>query len=81
MQTLTINVKDDFMNEVIKFIETAKDNISIQKDENLDYDPYFDDRQKKLQQIRDDSKNGKTDMIEDGEFWQDIDTYVDTLQK
>jgi hypothetical protein len=39
MQTLTINVKDDFMNEVIKFIETAKDNITIQKDKNLEYDP------------------------------------------
>jgi hypothetical protein len=81
MQTLTINVKDDFMNEVIKFIETAKDNITIQKDKNLEYDPYFYDRRDRLQQIRDNSKSGKTKMIEDSEFWEDIDTYVDTLQK
>ena len=81
MQTLTINVKDDFMNEVIKFIETAKDNITIQKDKNLEYDPYFYDRRDRLQQIRDNSKNGKTKMIEDSEFWEDIDAYVDTLEK
>jgi len=81
MQTLTINVKDDFMNEVIKFIETAKDNITIQKDKNLEYDPYFYDRRDRLQQIRDNSKSGKTKMIEDSKFWEDIDTYVDTLQK
>ncbi len=81
MQTLTINVKDDFMSEVIKFIETAKDNITIQKDKNLEYDPYFYDRRDRLQQIRDNSKSGKTKMIEDSEFWEDIDTYVDTLQK
>jgi hypothetical protein len=81
MQTLTINVKDDFMNEVIKFIETAKDNITIQKDKNLEYDPYFYDRRDRLQQIRDNSKSGKTKMIEDSEFWEDIDAYVDTLEK
>ncbi len=81
MQTLTINVKDDFMNEVIKFIETAKDNITIQKDKNLEYDPYFYERRDRLQKIRNESKNGKTTMIEDDEFWEDIDAYVDTLQK
>jgi len=81
MQTLTINVKDDFMNEVIKFIETAKDNITIEKDKNLEYDKYFYERRDRLQKIRDESKTGKTKMIEDGEFWEDIDSYVDTLQK
>jgi len=81
MQTLTINVKDDFMSEVIKFIETAKDNITIEKDKNLEYDPYFYKRRDRLQKIRNDSKNGKTEMIEDDEFWEDIDSYVDTLQK
>jgi hypothetical protein len=87
MQTLTINIKDDFMSEVIKFIETAKDNITIEKDgvplgcKNLEYDKYFYERRDRLQKIRLESKAGKTEMIEDGEFWEDIDSYVDTLQK
>ena len=59
MQTITLQVKDDFMTEFMKFIDTVKDNVVIQKDKNLEYDPYFYERQKKLQQIRDDIKSGK----------------------
>ena len=80
MQTLTINIKDDFMGEVIKFIETAKDNITIEKDKNLEYDKYFYERQKKLQQIRDDIESGKMpthdfetsmdDLIKELESWK-----------
>jgi len=81
MQTLTIQVKDDFMTEFMKMIDTVKDNVVVQKDKNLEYDPYFYERRDRLQQIRDNSKSGKTKMIEDSEFWEDIDTYVDTLQK
>ncbi len=43
MQTLTIEVKDDFMTEFMKFIDT------VVKDKNLELDPYFYERQKKLQ--------------------------------
>jgi len=81
MQTLTIQVKDDFMSEFMKIIDTVKDNVIVQKDKNLEYDSYFYERQDKLQKIRNDSKNGKTTMLEDNEFWEDIDAYVDTLQK
>lgn len=48
MQTLTIKVKDDL-----------KDNVIVQKDKNLELDPYFYERQKTLQKIRDDIKSGK----------------------
>ncbi len=81
MQTLTVKVKDDFMIEFMKIIDAVKDNVIVQKDKNLEYDSYFYERQDKLQKIRNDSKNGKTIMIEDNEFWEDIDAYVDTLQK
>jgi hypothetical protein len=59
MQTLTIQVKDDFMSEVTKFIETAKDNIVVQKDNNLKLDPYFYERQKDLQKTIDEIESGK----------------------
>jgi len=36
MQTLTIQVKDDFMTEFMKFIDTVKDNVVVQKDKNLE---------------------------------------------
>jgi len=59
MQTLTIQVKDDFMTEFMKFIDTVKDNVVIQKDKNLEYDPYFYERQKDLQKTIDEIESGK----------------------
>ncbi len=35
MQTLTIEVKDDFMTEFMKIIDNAKDNIIVKKDKNI----------------------------------------------
>jgi len=76
MQTLTIQVKDDFMNEVIKFIETAKDNIVVQKDENLELDPYFYERQKDLQKILKDDKQ----MITHDELWNNVHKHLEKIQ-
>ncbi len=81
MQTLTLKIKDDFMTEFMGMIDAVKDNVIIQKDKNLEFDPYFYERQKKLQKIRDDIKNGKVEMIDDKDFWEDMDAYVETLQK
>ncbi len=76
MQTLTIQVKDDFMSEVIKFIETAKDNIVVQKDKNLELDPYFYERQKSLQKILDDDKQ----MITHDELWNNVHKHLEKIQ-
>ncbi len=65
MQTLTIQVKDDFMTEFIKFIDTVKDNVVVQKDgvplgcKNLENDPYFYERQKDLQKTIGEIESGK----------------------
>jgi len=77
MQTLTIRVKDDFMHEVLKFIEKAKDNITIERDENLKLDPYFYERQEELRQIRDDIKRGKSKTSN----FEDFKIEMDRLEK
>ncbi len=74
MQTLTIKVKDDLVSEVIKVLEQFKDNIQITKDRNLEFDPYFYERQKKLQQIRDDISRGEM-------LTHDFETSMDELIK
>ena len=76
MQTLTIQVKDDFMSEVIKFIETAKDNIVVQKDKNLELDPYFYERQKDLQKILNDDKQ----IITHDELWNNVHKHLEKIQ-
>ncbi len=81
MQTLTIEVKDDFMIEFMKIIDTVKDNVIVKKDKNLEYDPYFYERQKKLQKIRDDIKSGKAQMLTQEQYDIEMEQFFDKLEK
>jgi len=81
MQTLTVQVQDSFMQEFLNFVQSRQENIHIEKDYNLEYDPYFYKPKEELHKIQDEIKNGETTMISNNDFWDDIDTYVDTLAK
>lgn len=81
MQTFTLNIQDGFVKDFLAIIEHYKDKVQLQKDENLEYDSYFYERRKELHSIKNDIDNGKIQMLENDEFWDDIDDYVKTLQK
>ena len=81
MQTLTIEVKDNFMTEFMKIIDNAKDNIIVKKDKNLEHDLYFYERKKQLQKDIDDIDNNKIKMINNEDFWEEIDSFTESLQK
>ncbi len=81
MQTLTIKVKDDFMAEFIKIIDTLKDNVILKKDKNLELDPYFYERQKKLHKIRDDIKSGKAKMLSQKQYDNEMEKFFKKLEK
>ncbi len=87
MQILTIEVKDNFMTEFMKIIDNAKDNIVIKKDgvslecKNLEHDSYFYERKKQLQKDMDDIDNNKVKMINNEDFWDEIDSFTESLQK
>lgn len=81
MQTLAIQVQDDYIEDFMNYVDKHSNNITISKDKNLDFDPYFYERQKELHQIKNNIDNGKILMIENDEFWNDIDNFVETLQK
>ncbi len=81
MQTLTIKVKDDFLAEFMKIIDTVKDNVIIQSDKNLEHDLYFYERQKELQKIRDDIKSGKSKTTSFEEFKIEMDNLEKELEE
>jgi len=81
MQTLTLQVQDNFVPNLLNLLKEFKNEVTIKKDKNLEYDPYFYDRQKQLQQDIDDIDNGKVKMINNTDFWNDIDTFTESLQK
>ena len=82
MQTLTLNVQDDLLADVIGLLtEKFKDSVEIFRDKNLALDPYFYERKKRLQAIRDDIKNGKTEMLSETEFESRVETFMDDLER
>ena len=58
----------------------TKDNIVVQKDKNLEYDKYFYERQKQLQQIRDDIKNGKIESLTQQQYDHEMERFFEKLE-
>lgn len=81
MQTLTVNIQDNFVQDFLTIIDHYKDKVQLKKDKNLEYDPYFYERKQQLQQDIDDIDNGKVKMINNEDFWEDIDNFTQSLQK
>ena len=81
MQTLAIQVQDDYIQDFIDYVNNHSENITISKDKNLEYDSYFYERQKQLQKDIDDIDNGKIKMINNEDFWDEIDSFTESLQK
>ena len=81
MHTLTIDIQDSVFQEFLTFVSKRKETIKITKDKNLEYDPYFYERKQQLQKDMDDIDNGKIKMINNEDFWDDIDSFTESLQK
>ena len=47
----------------MNYVNNHSDNITIERDKNLEYDPYFYKKQKELHQLREDIKNGDMEML------------------
>ena len=63
MQTLAVQVQDNYIQDFMSYINNHSENITIKRDKNLELDPYFYERQKELDQIRTDIKSGKNQLM------------------
>ncbi len=68
MQTMAIQIQDDYVNDFINYVNNHSDSITITKNKNLEYDTYFYERQKELHKIRTDIKNEKNQLISFDDF-------------
>ena len=80
MQALAVNVQDEYVGNFMNYVNNSNSNVTITKDENLEYDPYFYDRQKKLQQTREDIKSGKIEMVSHKKVWGNIKKNLEKYQ-
>jgi len=72
MQTIQLQVKDAYAQNILDMLGSVKDimieSIEIQKDKNLELDPYFYERREQLHQLRADIRSGKEKMYDFGEW-------------
>jgi len=80
MQTLTVNVQDSFIQDFLSIVEHYKGKIQIQKDKNLEYDPYFYERKKQLQQDINDIDNGKIEMLSQEQYDKEMNSFFTELK-
>jgi len=80
MQTLAIQIQDDYVNDFMNYVESHSDSITITKDKNLEHDPYFYERKKKLHQIRNDVHNGNMKLLTQEESDDEIKLFFKELE-
>ena len=80
MQTMAIQIQDDYVNDFMSYVNNHNDSITITKDKNLEYDPYFYERKKKLHQIRNDVQNGKMRLLTQEESDTEIELFFQELE-
>lgn len=80
MQTLSIQVEDSYIQQFMNFVNDSHSNIIISKDKNLEFDPYFYERKKDLEQIIEDSENGTMEMLSQEQYDQEMEIFFKDLK-
>jgi len=80
MQTLTIKIEDGFIQDFLSIVEHYKGKIQIQKDKNLEYDPYFYERKQQLQQDITDIDSGKIEMLSQEQYDKEMNSFFTELK-
>lgn len=80
MQTLSVQIQDEYMQQFMNFVKNSHSNITISKDKNLEIDPYFYERKKDLEQIIEDSENGTMEMLSQEQYEQEMEIFFKDLK-
>jgi len=80
MQTLSVQIKDSYIQQFMDFVNKSHSNITVSQDKNLELDPYFYERQKELEQIRNEIQNGNSKLISFEEFESKTKKFEEALQ-
>ena len=81
MQTFSVQIEDNYMQQFMNFVNKSHSNIIITKDNNLELDPYFYERQKKLHRIRDEIKSGKMELLSEEEAEREMELFFKKLEQ
>ena len=80
MQTVVLDIQDSFVKEFLGMIEKFQDKVQIKKDKNLEYDPYFYERQQQLQHDLEAIDSGKISMLSQEQYEETMDNFFSELK-
>lgn len=80
MQTLTLEVQDNFVPNLLDYLKQFQSEVKICKDKNLEIDPYFYERKKDLEQIIEDSENGTMEMLPQKQYDHEMEIFFKDLK-
>jgi len=79
MQTLSVQVQDNYIQNFMSYVNNHSENITISKDKNLEIDPYFYERKQDLEQIIEDSENGTMEMLSQEQYEKEMKIFFKDL--
>ena len=81
MHTMSVQIEDNYLQKFMNYVNNHSESITITKDKNLEYDPYFYERQKELHQLREDIKNGDMEMLSQEQYDKEMKQFFSDLKK
>ena len=79
MQTLSIQIQDSYMQQFMNFVKESHSKITVIKDKNLEFDPYFYERKRELENIIEDSENGTMEMLSQEQYEKEMKIFFKDL--
>lgn len=80
MQTLSVQIKDSYIQDFMKYVKTHSDKITITKDMNLEYDPYFYERKKELEHVVAECENGNMEILSEEKYDKEMEIFFKNLK-
>ena len=81
MQTIAVQIQDNYVQNFMSYVNNHSENITIERDNNLELDPYFYERQEELHQLRADIKSGNMEMLSQEQYDKEIKQFFADLKK
>jgi hypothetical protein len=80
MQTMSVQIQDNYVQNFMSYVNNHSENITILKDKNLEYDPYFYERKKELEQVIEESENGTMEMLSKEQYDDEMEIFFKDLK-
>jgi len=77
---MSVQIQDDYVTNFMSYVNNHSENISISKDKNLEYDPYFYERKKELEQVIEECENGTMEMLSQEQYDDEMKIYFKDFQ-